>query len=39
MGPITAKLRKIYDDVVRGKLEQYRMWNEPVYVQEIVPTG
>ncbi len=31
MGPITAKLRDLYDDVVRGKVPKYRHWNEPVY--------
>ncbi len=31
MGPITAKLREMYDKVVRGKLPKYRAWNEPVY--------
>lgn len=36
MGSVTAKLRAWYDDVVRGRLEAYRHWNEPVYVEEIV---
>ena len=31
MGPITAKLRDLYDNVVRGKVPKYRHWNEPVY--------
>lgn len=33
MGPITAQLRELYDGVVRGKLSEYRPWNEPVYVK------
>ena len=31
MGPVTAELRRIYDDLVRGKIEKYKAWNEPVY--------
>jgi len=31
MGPITARLREVYDQVVRGKVPKYRAWNEPVY--------
>lgn len=31
MGPITAQLRDIFGDVVRGKLSNYRHWNYPVY--------
>jgi branched-chain amino acid aminotransferase len=34
MGPVTAQLRQLYDDVVRGKVEKYRFWNEPVLVKE-----
>lgn len=39
MGPLTSKLRKLYDDVVRGKLPRYRDWNEPVYLPEAVAVG
>lgn len=38
MGPITTKIRALYDDVVRGRVERYRAWNEPVYVKEPAPT-
>lgn len=31
MGPITARLRALFDDVVRGRLSKYRHWNMPVY--------
>jgi branched-chain amino acid aminotransferase len=31
MGPVTAQLRAIYDDLVRGKIAKYKAWNEPVY--------
>lgn len=31
MGPITAKLRDLYDNVLRGKVEKYRHWNKAVY--------
>lgn len=30
-GQITHKLSRIYEDVVRGKIEQYKEWNVPVY--------
>jgi len=33
MGPITAQLRQLFDDVVRGKVPQFRKWNTPVYVE------
>jgi branched-chain amino acid aminotransferase len=34
MGPISAELRRLYSDVVRGRVARYRNWNEPVYVGE-----
>jgi branched-chain amino acid aminotransferase len=34
MGPVTAKLRRLYDDAVRGRIPRYRRWNEPVYVAQ-----
>ena len=34
MGPVTAKLRRLYDDIVRGRIPRYRRWNEPVYVAQ-----
>ena len=36
MGPVTVKLRKLYDDAVRGKLPKYRQWNQPVYEKMVV---
>jgi len=36
MGPVTAQLRKLYDDAVRGKLKKYRHWNSPVYEKIMV---
>lgn len=33
MGPVTAQLRQLYDDVVRGKVDKYKHWNEPVLKQ------
>jgi branched-chain amino acid aminotransferase len=36
MGPITTKLRQCFDDVMRGKMPEYRNWNTPVYVVEQV---
>lgn len=34
MGPITAKLRRLYDEVVRGRNPRYRHWNVAVYSKE-----
>jgi branched-chain amino acid aminotransferase len=31
MGPVTTRLRSLFDDVVRGKIERYACWNAPVY--------
>lgn len=31
MGPVTEKLRQLYDDAVRGKNPKYRQWNVAVY--------
>jgi branched-chain amino acid aminotransferase len=31
MGPITTKLRALFQDVVRGRNPKYRHWNVPVY--------
>ena len=36
MGPVTAKLKHMYDDLVRGRISKYRHWNVPVYVKEPV---
>jgi branched-chain amino acid aminotransferase len=30
MGPVTTKLRTIYDDILRGKNKKYEHWNVPV---------
>jgi branched-chain amino acid aminotransferase len=32
MGPVTAHLREIFDDVVRGRVQKYCHWNVPVFV-------
>lgn len=34
LGPITARLRELYFDTVRGKNERYRHWCTPVYAQD-----
>jgi branched-chain amino acid aminotransferase len=34
MGPITEKIRHLFDDVVRGRNASYRHWIEPVYINE-----
>lgn len=33
MGPVTTRLRQLFDDAVRGRLPQYRRWNVPVYTR------
>jgi len=38
MGPITTRLRDLYQDVVRGRHPGYRGWNTPVYITEQVTT-
>jgi branched-chain amino acid aminotransferase len=30
MGPVTTKLRALFDDVVRGKIQKYEQWNVEV---------
>lgn len=36
MGEYTARLRELFDDVVRGRNPKYRRWNTPVYINEAV---
>jgi branched-chain amino acid aminotransferase len=36
MGSVTGKLRDLYFDVVRGKVQSYKDWCTPVYVTESV---
>ena len=36
MGPITTRLRELYQDVVRGRHPRYRGWNTPVYLTEKI---
>jgi branched-chain amino acid aminotransferase len=31
MGPVTTKIRDLYLDIVRGKVEEYQHWCTPVY--------
>ena len=31
MGPVTTKLRELFQDVIRGKNPKYRSWNTPSY--------
>ncbi len=39
MGPITARLRQLYDDAVRGRIPKHRDWVEPVYVKMPAEVG
>jgi branched-chain amino acid aminotransferase len=34
MGPITTRLRELFQDVVRGRMAKYRHWNTPVYEKD-----
>ena len=34
IGPIVKQIRKLYFDIVRGRVPKYRHWCTPVYVQE-----
>jgi branched-chain amino acid aminotransferase len=38
MGPVTAKLRQLYFDIVRGKVKWYQHWCMPVYNEQAVPS-
>jgi branched-chain amino acid aminotransferase len=38
MGSVTAEIRSVYDDMVRGKLPAYRNLVEPVYLKEPATT-
>jgi len=37
MGPITSRLRQVFNQAVRGLLPQYRQWNMPVYSTIAAP--
>jgi branched-chain amino acid aminotransferase len=37
MGPITAELRRLYDEVVRGRHPRFHHWNVAVYPKETLP--
>jgi branched-chain amino acid aminotransferase len=34
MGPITTRLRALFQDVARGRIPKYRHWNTPVFAGE-----
>jgi branched-chain amino acid aminotransferase len=34
LGPVTARLRELYFDTVKGRNERYRHWCTPVYTQD-----
>lgn len=37
MGPITNRLRLLFDDLLRGRVPKYRHWIDPVYVEVAAP--
>jgi branched-chain amino acid aminotransferase len=39
MGPITTRLRDLFQKAARGRLPQYRHWNTPVYATESPPVA
>jgi branched-chain amino acid aminotransferase len=36
-GPITAELRRTYFAAMRGEMQAYRKWLEPVYQSQTTP--
>ena len=38
MGPVTQSLRKLYFDIVRGRVAKYRHWCTPVFEQKTMTT-
>jgi branched-chain amino acid aminotransferase len=38
MGPITAQLRNLYFDIVRGRVDRYRHWCTPIYAEQTIPS-
>ncbi len=39
MGPHTTRLRQLYSDAVRGRLDEYSEWVAPAYVEEPETVG
>lgn len=37
MGPVTERLRQIFQDIVRGRFPKYKHWIEPVYARTPQP--
>jgi branched-chain amino acid aminotransferase len=37
MGPVTSQLRKLFDDLLRGRIEKYHKWLMPVYEEASIP--
>ena len=37
IGPVVSELRRLYFDVVRGKIAHYCHWNQPVYSDVVEP--
>jgi branched-chain amino acid aminotransferase len=37
MGPVTERLRQIFQDIVRGRFPKYKHWTEPVYARTPQP--
>jgi branched-chain amino acid aminotransferase len=34
MGPVAARLRELFAEVVRGRVPKYRRWNHPIYADQ-----
>ena len=39
LGPVTARLKDLYFDIIQGRIEKYRDWCTPVYTRERIKTG
>jgi branched-chain amino acid aminotransferase len=37
MGPVTRRLRELFFNVVRGRVDKYRHWCSPVFVADRAP--
>ena len=38
IGPVSAKLQRLFFDAIRGRLEPYRHWLTPVYRESLIQT-
>lgn len=39
MGPVAGELRRLFQEIVRGRMAKYRHWNRPVYAETKAAVG